>query len=72
MLLMNAVRLDAEAGEVEHSSLLDVVLQLSLLLETFVLSSCPHFTPDAGANLSHYNLLFHLYCIHHKQHEHFT
>jgi hypothetical protein len=46
-LLMNAVRLDAEAGEVEHSSLLDVVLQLSLLLETFVLSSCPHFTPDA-------------------------
>ena len=64
-LLMNAVRLDAEAGEVERSCLLDVILQLSLLLETFVLSSCPHFTPDTGTNLSQ----CHLYCI---QQQHFT
>ena len=47
-LLMNAVKLDAEARDVEHGSLLDVVLQLSLLLETFVLSSFPHFPLDTG------------------------
>lgn len=45
---MNAVKLDAEARDVEHGSLLDVVLQLSLLLETFVLLSFPHFPLDAG------------------------
>lgn len=45
---MNAVKLDAEARDVEHGSLLDVVLQLSLLLETFVLLSFPHFPLDTG------------------------
>ena len=47
-LLLNALRLDAEAGEVDHASLLDVVLQLCLLFETFVLATCPHFPPETG------------------------
>ena len=45
---MNAVRLDAEGDEVDRRSLLAVILQLSQLLETFLLSSCPHFSSDSG------------------------
>jgi hypothetical protein len=45
-LLMNALRLDAGEGEVERDPLLDVVLQLSLLFETFVISSCPRLPQD--------------------------
>ena len=47
-LLMNALRLDAEEREVERESLLAVVLQLSLLFETFIISSCPQLPRDGG------------------------
>ena len=50
---MNAVKLDAEAGEVDHSSLLTVVLHLSQLLESFILSSFPHFTTDTGTYIQY-------------------
>ena len=45
---MNALKLDAEGGNVDHASLLAVVLQLSLLFETFVLTACPQLPPDKG------------------------
>ena len=58
ILLMNAVKLDAEAGEVDHSSLLTVVLHLSQLLESFILSSFPHFTTDTGTYIQYVQQTF--------------
>ena len=47
---MNAVRLDAEGGKEDITSLHAVVLQLSLLFEAFVLLNFPQYSPDKGTH----------------------